>query len=112
MLLDAALLRWDPFEDNQRSLRVESKPPAPGTAPTPSTSSRTKGRFTCHMTVLGDAAGCHVCSWPLSSVVLTQQFGSDRSNSGHGVDMVATQMTRLHHWQAADALVVEPLLVC
>ena len=30
--------------------------------------------------------------WPLSSVALTQQFGSDRSTSGHAVDMAATQM--------------------
>ena len=32
--------------------------------------------------------------WPLSSVALTQQIGSDRSNSGHAVDIAATQMTQ------------------
>src|ERR1700719_538596 len=31
--------------------------------------------------------------WPLSSVALTQQIGSDRSNSGHAVNVAATQMT-------------------
>jgi hypothetical protein len=31
--------------------------------------------------------------WPLSSVVLTQQIGSDRSNSRHAVNVAATQMT-------------------
>ena len=47
---------------------------------------------------------------PLSSVALTQQFGSDRSKSGHAVDMAATQMTHLRH-EAAELLVFERMLV-
>jgi hypothetical protein len=37
--------------------------------------------------------GPNVADWPLSSVALTQQIGSDRSNSGHAVNVAATQMT-------------------
>jgi hypothetical protein len=43
------------------------------------------------------AIGSEVRSWPLSSVAVMQQFGSDRSNSGHAVDMVATRMTPSRH---------------
>jgi hypothetical protein len=33
----------------------------------------------------------------LSSIALTRQIGSDRSNSGHAVDIAETQMTRSGH---------------
>ena len=39
----------------------------------------------------------HVCIWPLSSVVLAQQLGSNRSTNGHAVDIAATQMTPNRH---------------
>ena len=53
-----------------------------------------------------------VAYWPLSSVALTQQFGSDRSNSGHAVNMAATLMTQLRHWLAAQPCSRGPLLLC
>jgi hypothetical protein len=34
-----------------------------------------------------------VHTWPRSSFALTQQIGSERSNSGHAVNVAATQMT-------------------
>ena len=68
LLLGAALLRWDPFEDNQRSLRVEFKTAGTWAAPTPSTSSRTKIRVTCHMTVLGARRAAMSASGPKASV--------------------------------------------
>jgi hypothetical protein len=37
---------------------------------------------------LGIELAGHVCNWPVSSVPVVQQFGSDRSESGHSADIV------------------------
>ena len=62
----------------------ELRPPAPETAPTPSTRSRTKGRVTCHMTELGDAAGCHVCKWPFSDLARCPTYLEMRRRAATG----------------------------
>ena len=78
LLLGAALLRWDPFEDNQRSLRVESRPPAPGQRQRRRPAhERKKIRVTCHMTVLGARRAATSASGPSVSTGRALQAESD-----------------------------------
>ena len=43
---------------------------------------------------LSELSRSDLVQWPLSSVALSSNSVSDRSNSGHTVDMAATLMTR------------------
>ena len=67
LLLGAALLRWDPFEDNQRSLRVGQDRRHLGSANAVDQLTNKNPRHLSYDRIRG-AAGCHVCKWPEASV--------------------------------------------